>query len=198
MNIEECTRDILSIFKVSSEVNLFEAYTECWAEIMNALFCIFITLKNKNNVYEFLSNSQFFINFERTYSFFQLVKTLDFMGLSYTDLYSKSEHSRILRENLYKEKTNVLSYYIIKTVLLNNYQSFILWCDNNNLSLLQFKKTTSNKLSYCKFIEKNYKTKSMLYGINETTKFIDKINHNNKSNQNYILSNLRMTICELG
>lgn len=198
MNNYDVNNCILNIFKVESDVNLYESYTEFWAEIMNALFCSFITLKNKNNVHDFLSNSQFFINFERTYSFFQLVKTLDFMGLSYYDLYSKSEHSRILRENLYKEKTNVLSYYIIKTVLLNNYQSFLLWCNNNNLSLLQFKKTTSNKSSYCKFIEKNYKTKSMLYGINETNKFIDKINHNNKSNQNYILSNLRMTICELG
>jgi hypothetical protein len=65
--MHEC---ILNIFKVNSEVNLFEAYTEFWAEIINALFCSFLSLKDKNNINEFLSNSEFFINFERTYSFF--------------------------------------------------------------------------------------------------------------------------------
>ena len=74
MNTYECTKDILSIFPVNSEVNLYESYTEFWAEIMNALFCSFFNLKSKTNFDDFLSNFEFFINFERTYSFFQLVK----------------------------------------------------------------------------------------------------------------------------
>ena len=114
MNNNEINNCILNIFKVESLVNSYEAYTEFWAEIINASFCSFHSIKNKNDVNEFLSNTEFYINFERTYSFFQLVKTLDFMGLSYSDMYSKSKHSIILRENLYKENTNVLSYYIIK------------------------------------------------------------------------------------
>jgi len=92
MNNSISKNSILNIFKVNSEVNLYESYTEFWAEIMNALFCSFFALKNKNNIQEFLSNSEFFINFERTYSFFQLVKTLNFMGLTYKDLYSNTEH----------------------------------------------------------------------------------------------------------
>ena len=79
MNNEMVNTYILDIFKVRSKVNLFEAYTEFWAEIMNALFCSFFLLKDKNNISEFLSNSEFFLNFERTYSFFQLIKILDFM-----------------------------------------------------------------------------------------------------------------------
>ena len=47
--------------------------------------------------------SEIYINFERHYSFIQLVKTLNFMGLSYSDLYSDKTHSVILRNNLYKE-----------------------------------------------------------------------------------------------
>ena len=66
------------------------------------------------------------------------------MGLSYSDLYSNSKHSQVLRENLYKENTNVLSYYIIKTVLLNNYQSFLEWCNKNNLSLINVGLTSFN------------------------------------------------------
>jgi hypothetical protein len=199
MNNIEPHKCILSIFKVTSDVNLFESYTEFWAEIMNALFCCFYSIKDKSNVNDFLSHSEFFINFERTYSFFQMVKTLNFMGLEYKDLYSNNVHSKILRENLYKENTNVLSYYIIKCILINNYQHFLLWCSQHNTSIIQFKKTPNNQRLYCEFIEKNYKTKSMLDSIKETMSFIDKIERKSKkSNYHYILSNLRMSICELG
>jgi hypothetical protein len=201
MNNEESKKCILNIFKVNSNVNLYESYTEFWAEIMNALFCSFLALSDKNNIAEFLSNSEFFINLERTYSFFQLVKTLNFMGLTYKDMYAKSEHSSMIRENLYKEKTNVLAYYVIKTILINNYQGFLSWCKNNNFSLLQFKKTLVNQKEFCKFIEKNHKTKSMLNGIVESQHFINNVqDHKTKTKQNlqYILSNLRMSICEMG
>jgi hypothetical protein len=194
--MHEC---ILNIFKVNSEVNLFEAYTEFWAEIMNALFCSFFSLKDKNNINEFLSNSEFFINFERTYSFFQLVKILDFMGLTYKDLYSNMKHSKILRENLYKEKSNVLSYYVIKTILINNYQGFLYWCKNNNYNILQFKKSTASQSDFCKFILANYKTSSFLNGIDETEIFFNKLQQTKKKwSSKFILSNLRMSICELG
>ena len=198
MNNDEVTKCILNIFKVNSTVNLYESYTEFWAEIINSLFCSFIILKSKENINEFLSNAEFLINFERTYSFFQLVKTLHFMGLTYKDLYSKNEPSKIVRENLYKEKTNVLSYYIIKTILMNNYQSFLFWCKTNNFSLLQFKKTLSNQKEYCKFIEKNYKTQSMLNGINNAETFFNKLHNKTSNRQNYLLTNMRMSICELG
>jgi hypothetical protein len=201
MNNDNVNKCILNIFKVNSQVNIYESYTEFWAEIMNALFCSFFALKDKNNIDEFLSNSDFFINFERTFSFFQLVKTLNFMGLTYKDLYSNTEHSLMLRDNLYKEKTNVLAYYVIKTILINNYQGFLSWCKTNNFSLLQFKKTLTNQHEFCKFIEKNHKTSSMLNGVSETKSFLNNINKSkkkNKQNFDYILSNLRMSICELG
>jgi len=199
MNNDTAHKCILSIFKVNSDVNLYESYTEFWAEIMNALFCSFFSIKDKSNVDDFLDHSEFFINFERTYSFFQMVKTLKFMGLTYTDLYSPSQNSDILRENLYKEKTNVLSYYVIKCVLMNNYQGFLLWCKSNNFSLLQFKKTISSQKEYCKFIEKNYKINTMLAGVNETSVFLHSLERKNKKkNYNYVLSNLRMSICEMG
>ena len=199
MNNDYVNNCILNIFKVNSQVNLYESYTEFWAEIMNASFCSFFSTKEKTNFDDFLSNFEIFINFERTFSFFQLVKTLNFMGLTYKDLYSTTEQSHILRENLYKEKTNVLSYYIIKTILINNYQGCLYWCKTNNFSLLQFNKTPLNQKEFCKFIEKNYKTSSMLNGIIDTQSFLKDINKKRKKpNLNYILSNLRMSICELG
>jgi hypothetical protein len=198
MNSNEAHECILKIFRVTSDVNLFESYTEFWAEIMNALFCSFFSIKDKTSVKDFLQHSEFFINFERTYSFFQMEKTLQFMGLTYNDLYSNTYHSQMMRVNLYKEKTNVLSYYVIKCILMNNYQNFLTWCTKNNFSLLQFKKTISNQREYCKFIDNNYKVKSMLEGVKETNAFLQSIDKKNKSaNYKFILSNLRMSICEL-
>jgi len=197
MNNNNVNKCILDIFKVNSEVNGYEAYTEFWAEIINALFCSFYALKDINDINSFLSNSELFINFEITYSLFQLTKTLDFMGISYNDLFSNSKQSVILRENLYKEKTNVLSYYVIKTILLNNYQGFLSWCNSNNLSLLDFKKTTGNLNEFCLFIQKNYKKRDLLNNIYQTHLFLSKIQRK-KENYKYILSNLRMSICELG
>lgn len=198
MNNLICTSKILSIFPVNSQVNLFESYAEFWARIMNILFCSFVSMKDKNDINDFLSNFEVFINFERIYSFFQAVKILNFMGFSYNDLYSKNPHSDNIRKTLYKENTNVLSYYIITLILLNNYQDVLNWCNTNNTSFLQFKKTTANLESYCNFIEKKYKTKNLLDGIDCTEKLLKKIENSNKKNKNYLLNNLRMTICELG
>ena len=198
MNNDICTRDILNIFPIDSKVNLYESYAEFWAEIMNALFCSFLKLKNKKNTEEFLVNAEFFINFERTHSFFQLVKTLRFMGLQYKDLYLKTKRSKILRETMYKENTNGLSYYVIKTILMNNYQGYLSWCNANNLSLLQFKKTPANLKDLCTFVEKNYKTQSMTKGVETTESLFNQMNNSKKASNEYIISNLRMSICELG
>ena len=197
MNCDQVNNCILNIFPVNSQVNSYEAYTEFWAEIINGLFCSFFESKNKSNVNEFISNAEYYINCERNFSLFQMVKTLEFMGLTYRDLYSKTEYSKSKRENLYKENTNVLSYFILKTVLINNFQGFISWCDKNNLNLLDFKKTVINQSEFCDYLRKQYKSKSLLDGIDLYEKFLSKLKRK-KSNTKYILSNMRMSICELG
>jgi hypothetical protein len=201
MNTDKCTSDMLKIFPVDSEVNLYEAYAEFWAEIMNALFCSFFKLKNKNNVDEFLDNSEYFINFERTHSFFQLVKTLHYMGLKYDTLFKKDKQNTLRRETLYKEKTSILAYYIIKTILMNNYQGFHDWCQTNNYDIYDFKKTQPNIDKFCLFIKKNYKSNEMIDNIERMEHFfIDNKNnsHVQRSKYNFIMNTMRMSICELG
>jgi len=204
MNVSGCRQKILAIFPVKSEVNLYEAYTEFWAEIMNAVFCGYFILPDKNNEEEFLTNTEFLINFEISYGFFQMVKTLDFMGLKYKDLYSKTSQSVMMRETLYKEQTNVLAYYVITQILMNNYQGFLSWCKSNNLSLLAFKKTAGNLDEFCKFIGKNYKTKSMLDSIENMEKLMARLKKDNthkkieKMDFDYIMKNMRMSAIELG
>lgn len=199
---KKCNEEILKLFPVKSEVSSYEAYTEFFAEIMNAAFSSFYMNKHKTDFHSFLSIFDVLINIERGYSFFQLVKILNFMGLRYSDLYSSSNKSIMLRETMYRENTNVLSYYIIKTVLLNNYCDFLSWCNKNNDSLLQFKKTMNNCENFTKFIKENYKSKSMIKGIKDSEILLNNIYSEvmNKKNihPNNLISNLRMTICELG
>jgi hypothetical protein len=200
MDTTTCNSKMLSIFPVNSNVKLYEAYTEFWARLMNSLFCSYLNMKNKNDLREFLSNAEVFINFERIYSFFQMVKVLKFMDINYKNLYEKNTTSEYIRKTMYKENTSVLSYYIITLILLNNYQDFLHWCNTNNRLLLQFKKTITNLDSFCKFIEKKYNSKPMLDGVSCTEKLISKVNRNSKNKKNlaYIANNLRMTMCELG
>jgi hypothetical protein len=155
-------------------------------------------LKDKSDIQQFLSAAEFYINFERLHSFFQMVKTLKFMGLTYNELYDKTNHAKINRDNLYKENTNVFAYYVLKTIMMNNFQGFLNWCKNNNFSLLDFKKTTGNQEQFCQFIKKNYKSKSMLNCVLESEKILSKINRSKKGSIKYILSTMRMSICELG
>jgi hypothetical protein len=192
---------ILELFPVDSEVNLYESYTEFWAELMNACFCSFFMLKEKENFDLFLYYFDYFINLERKFSCFQMVKVLDFMGLNYQHLFSKDRESIMLRNNMYREKTNVLSYYIIKTILLYNYPNFLKWCYHNNITLLEFKKTDSNVVDFCNFILKHYQSKSMITTIQEMEKYLNNLKkdiHFKKNGKKMVLENLRMSICELG
>ena len=196
MNMDAVNKCILNIYDVKSDVNVYESYTEFWAEIINACFCGFLQMKNEEDIDEFLSNTEIYINLERIYSLFQLTKTLDYMGLEYSDLYLKTKEHKEKRHQFYKENTNVLSYYIIKCVLINNYQLFLYWCRENNKLLLNFNKTHGNLQLFCKFIEKHYKSSSLLVGINKTHNFLSQIIE--KKGYKFLKTNMRMSICELG
>jgi len=121
------------------------------------------------------------------------------MNLFYEYLYENESYAHSLREKFYKENTNVFAYYIITSILIYNYQEFILWCHINNTNLMQFKKTLSHQKEFCKFIEKRYKKRSFLKDMNCIHLFL--INNENKYNKTnkdlYILNNLRMTLCEI-
>lgn len=228
MDNSSCSARILKLFPVKSKVNLYESYCEFWAETMNALFCSFRTLTNKYDFTAFLFNFNKFINLEINYSLFQLVKTLNFMGLKYEALHSNKEYAKILRDKLYKENTNVLAYYVIKTILIANFQTSLDWFNTNNTSLLQFKKTAGSQHAFCELIERNYNSANMQHGVSYMQQVFHKLNARNNYNNRrlpnksykakitkasrrsvkarpnhnkkikYIMNNLRMTLCELG
>ena len=205
MDNMKCRNKIISLFPVKSEVNLYEAYTEFWARIINVVFCSYSNARHKTNMSELLTNAEFFLNFERIFSFYQMVKVLNFMDIEYHHLITKTTHADSIRRALYKENTNVLAYYILTLILINNYEDFLMWCKVNNDTFLQFKKTELNQNRFCQFIEKHYKSTDLLYNIDCTSDLLAKIKKLDKGKKNkkhnkyiyFLLNNLRMTLCEL-
>jgi hypothetical protein len=106
------------------------------------------------------------------------------MGLTYSDLYSKKKEAKELRDELYKENTNVLSYYVIKTILLMNYPLFLGWCKQRNDPMIQFTKTLANQKAYCDLIHKLHKNRALLSAV----KYYE---------DRKLDTNLKMTICEM-
>ena len=119
------------------------------------------------------------------------------MGLSYNDLYLKIDSAKMSR-NLYKEKTNVFPYYILKFILINFHSEFMIWCDNNNTNIFNFTDSNRNLNLFFDFIhqyhddQKLHKTLSVVYNFaNELQN--KSINQKEKRN---LLNNMRMTICD--
>ena len=113
-------------------------------------------------------------------------------------MYDTNITSDKIRKTLYKENTPILAYYVLTTILFSNYQDFLLWCDTNNRSLLQFKKSYANLDRFCNFIENKYTSRNLLNGITCVEQFLLRLSKNKTKNTTYLLRNLRMTICELG
>jgi hypothetical protein len=198
---------ILSMFHVESDVNLFESYAEIWALLFNSMFSsyYFCIEERKNSFDQFLEMFSSILYLEMSFSFFQCVKILNYMNLTYDDILN----NKIKSISNYKEKTNILSYYIIKLILLNNYEDFLLWCKENNSNILQFKKTQLSQEKYCHFIKKYYKSQklfncfqymeekyhNLFYIHNEKIKKLKSLT--NQSNPNFLLNTTRMCIFEL-
>jgi hypothetical protein len=217
MNVTELNKAVLAIFPIKSDGNLFEAYTEFWAEIINISFCSYFYSKpgHVDGFVGFLKNVDWLIQYERIYSFFQLNKVLNYMGLTYKNLYSKDKTSAVLRETLYKENTNIFAYYVIKCILINNYNGFLSWCYEHNGpgKIIQFSKTQQNLYDFYSFIKKNYKSALFENNVDCMEKYMLKWQRNihsgvgigvgsgtgkvKNSHMYYLLNNMKMSIFEL-
>ena len=154
-------------------------------------------MDDKENYEQFGLYSEFCIQFERIFSIFQLVKVLDYMGLRYKDLVSDGRMAKSLKNILYKEETNVLAYYIIKTVLLYDYDKFLFWCEKYNISVVKFDKNQLNLRRFGNYFEEMYKNRRLTKSINDMEIKFSKL-RGDYTNPNKTPINLttRMTICE--
>lgn len=142
---------IFKIFPINCDLRFYEAYTEMWAEIIQI---IFISLEKgyslKDNEDILFSHIEDCLNDERMFSLFQKVKILDYYNIKYRELGKSYINSK------YNESTNVLSYYVLKSIFMFSYNDFIEWCSIRNKGTVNFKKTNINIISLVKFIEERY------------------------------------------
>jgi hypothetical protein len=175
MHLENLNKKMAGLISIKSEYNLFEAYTETLATILNSCFVSFKLINYKpNKRKDFLSYLDFCLHTERIHSLYQCVKVLDYMGLTYEIMIKN-------KKNNYNENTNVFAYYIIKCILLYYKGDFLEWCQNNNDTILNFKKTKDNINSFFLFIKSKYTNETLIKDI----KIIQMLKKNNT---------LRMTI----
>jgi len=212
-NEENMKNKLKNIFNIVSEYNLYETYSEFWARFINVFITSFLISNyyfennkennNKEKYFKFLNYFNVLVNIEIYYSIFQMIKILNYMNLKYENIIENDNINMNLKSKNYKENTEILCYYIITSILLNNYNSFIDWTKKNNENILQF--SNSNTFSQInsinnliKFIKNNYKTKNYLYKINNIENIFFELEKKSKKekdkNINYLLNNLNMTI----
>ena len=191
----ELKSKIKSLFPIKSDFEISESYSECWANIINSYFISYNLLDNKKN-YDFFLKYYLVINYyERLFSLFQCLKVLDHMNIKYENLYNKDEMS-IMSRKLYKEKTNVFPYYILKMILLYNTNDFILWCKKNNTyNILNFDKTPKTFNSLFLFIREKFNDSNMLKDLNTIKELYVTQKKNDKCE--YLLKNTRMSMFDL-
>tara|TARA_B100000927_G_C16474768_1_gene472955 strand:- start:411 stop:1649 length:1239 start_codon:yes stop_codon:yes gene_type:complete len=178
------------LFKIKSNMETPEAYAEFWACILNSCFASYY-LSDKN-IDEYLVFVEYFLQFEKFYSLYQVSKILNFMNVNYVNLYQNNTTSKQLRNYMYKENTNIFMYYILKTLLLYNSTDFLHFCKNNNKNIINFLHNEDNMDKLYNFISKRHN--SLLF-ISDINKIFEELNK--KKIPNSIRKSMRLTAIEL-
>ena len=155
-------------------------------------------IKNARNRRRFLKQFYNYLQHESMFSLFQNIKILNYMGLDYNIISNCTDSNYIVAKKLYKEETSAFAYYIIVSVLLSNFNNFILWCIDNNTNIIQFNKNKNSITNFVKFIYKNYKSSELLNTIMDLEIRLENMDSNTDNQESYrsneMLRTMRMTI----
>ena len=121
MDLTKTHKEMQNLFPISSEFNIYEAYTEIWANLIN---CFLISQKYKDNQKKRFRE---FVTIEKFHSIFQAQKVL---------FYS------LTKEGINNDKnTNVTSYFLIRAELYERLNAFLKFCRLNNGNYVKIKNT---------------------------------------------------------
>jgi len=157
------------------------------------------TIENLNeDINKLIVKTEKLLYYERLFSLFQCAKVLHFFGIKYNNLYEKDLTSMKLRAMKYKEDTNVLSYYIIKSIYKFYVNYCIEWCvENNNYNgvvSLNFNKNNENIDRYIQFIKEHFLNSSYTGSLAIFEEWFKNINEKSVSYEIY--NTLRMCVHE--
>jgi hypothetical protein len=191
---------MFSIFPVNCDLRLYEMYSELWAEIINVIFICASEYKstdtyfrfNRFNIKTLCKMIDETLHTERIFSIFQCVKILKHFHLQYNDLYSMEPEAVRNRYN-YHERTNVFSYYILKSIAMYFYNDFIEWCCIHNAESIHFKKTLRNTVRLVEFIKQKYNSPEFIKAITFMETWFS---HHKRGNDLFLMTTMRMSVIE--
>jgi hypothetical protein len=169
------TEMIRRIFHIGvDDLRIYESYTETFAELLHTQFVSFYSTILKTDYHLMFSKMQKMVAVETAFSLIQCMKVLRHNRITeYPDLFTATKKKR----ELYLEKTHVISYFVIKSIMLFHKNEFLEWYIRNNPRTsgtgsgttknlnLDFEKTTRNVEKYAELIISLYKTPAFLDAI---------------------------------
>ena len=156
-------KTIQEMFHVQTDGLLFETYCETWATIINTMFVTSLSNgfpRTQHNINFIIEKMENILSLESKYSLFQSGKVIHHMGISYSDFIHPDTPESRAKLQKYQERTNVLCYYVLKSVFLYHLDTFLQWCWTHNHGSLNFTKTKSNLKSFYALIYRLYRKES--------------------------------------
>ena len=133
----------------TTDFNICESYCETWAQIINHLFAT-----------DTISKFQASIRKDTAFATYQMQKFLNIYGHSYDSLTGESANNP--SKSKYRENTAAFSYFVIRTALQWNLDSFIKWCVENNGTMGPIVFNKNGIKSYVELIRSTHKDPKFL------------------------------------
>ena len=132
------------------DILLFESYTEFWAELLNSMFFVYLDNPNlRTNYNNFCRTLEQLVNYHRVHCALTMNQILAFQDINYEMLINQKTN--------YKEKTNVLAYFVIKSLLFSHFNEMISFCNyENKENILQFGHNLETVEAFCVFIKEKH------------------------------------------
>ena len=191
---QKTNREMKSLFPISSDISVGEAYCEFWARIMKcSIFAFFGTLKEKRATY--MRAASALLNTERVFSIFQGIKVLRYMNLSYNDMIDTGRKASAKREKFYKEDSNVFAYYVLTMILMYRYSDFLKWCEQHNTIVIILGKSQKTQQALFDYFKKVYNSRRFTDSVECVEQCYDMILNDDKNSA--LLQTTRMSVVDL-
>lgn len=152
---------LYDIFKL--QINSNEAYVETWTTLIKCIFIAHDLLK-EDGINKKLIKFNSLLDKEIEFSLYQAAKILKFYGFNDMDELFKNDGQ-------FKQESNVFSYYIIKSALLNNIDEFINFTKYGTKDIsIKFIETKDNLIKFYELIISSLKNGKFKNKINNLLK----------------------------
>lgn len=109
----------------SENIDLTEAYTETWAEILIILINIYYSTRQLTYTRQISQLVEKSIYYEKVWSLIQCIKVLNHQHISYQDL--------LLGQPYHENTSTVFAYFVLKAICIFHMEDFLEWCNTYNI-----------------------------------------------------------------